>query len=336
EIVITPGSAGYNDGTYDNSPNPLQRFTNTMGWVSKYKAATSSSSQVWARWAPSLPRGGYWEVSAYIPSQHATTANARYKIHGIVGKGTADVEAPVRQIVADDIWVSLGVFNFVAGDTNAGVIFLNDLTNETGTEIDFDAIRWRPLVNIPNPPDYLADGYDSPLGDLAGRHSATVYPSPWYSTNPYENFYYLGPGRTNPALHTGDDLVTRDNTTPHQPIQATTSGVVTSAERQTGSWGNVIIVRSDPLVTTGQVVYVRYAHVENMQVKAGDRVSRGQYIANVGNAFGRFAYHLHFDVSPDTTLFERPWDWPGTNKTRLEANYVNPHTFVVGHRPARP
>jgi murein DD-endopeptidase MepM/ murein hydrolase activator NlpD len=336
EIVIKPDSAGYSDGTYDNSPNPLQKFTNTQGWTSKYTATGATGSRVWARWAPNLPTGGFWEVAIYVPSQHATTRNARYKIHGIYGLNTGDFEADTRQAPVDDIWVSLGVYNFVSGDSNAGVIFLDDLTNESGLEIAFDAIRWRQLKNISFPPPYLSDGYDSPLGEAAARMTTKMYPAPWYVSNPYENFYYLGPGQTNPALHTGDDLLTTDGTAPHQPIYATSSGVVTSAERETGSWGNVIVVRNDPVISNGTVLYARYAHVENMQVKKGDRVSRGQYIANVGNAFGRFAYHLHFDLSNTAILYDRPWDWPGTDKKRLEANYIDPYKFLIANRPIEP
>ncbi len=97
----------------------------------------------------------------------------------------------------------------------------------------------------------------------------------------------------------------------------------------------MIVIQHDPLIFSGQVIYSRYAHVEPMVVKAGDRVVRGQYIANVGNAFGRYAYHLHLDVSPTQILFSRPWDWPGTNKARLESNYVSPYKFLIAHRPAK-
>jgi murein DD-endopeptidase MepM/ murein hydrolase activator NlpD len=142
-------------------------------------------------------------------------------------------------------------------------------------------------------------------------------------------------------LHTGDDLILYDPATntrqdcAHQPVFAIASGTVISAAVQPGSWGNVIVVQHDPLITTGQVICSRYGHVDPMVVKTGDRVVRGQYIANVGNAFGRFAYHLHFDVSPTQILFSRPWDWPGTNKTRLEANYISPYKFLIANRPAK-
>jgi hypothetical protein len=341
EIVVTPDSPAYRDGTYDNSPAPFQTFRNNAGWTTKYVPTRVDSSTVWARWDPQLPTGGFWEVSAFVASQHATTTSARFKIHGIVG-GVSDYAAPIAEIPIDDLWVSLGIYNFQSGDTTAGVIFLNDLTGENNREIAFDAIRWRQVLDIPTPPAYLADGFDSPLGAAADRKLTKLWPPIWYTSNGYENFYYLGPGNTNPALHTGDDLILYDPATgtrqdcAHQPIYAAASGVVASAERQTGSWGNVIVIQHDPYIGTGQVAFTRYGHVENMQVKAGDRVVRGQHIANVGNAFGRFVYHLHFDLSLTRVLQTRPWDWPGLSKQRLEANYLNPYQFILNHRPTKP
>jgi len=73
--------------------------------------------------------------------------------------------------------------------------------------------------------------------------------------------------------------------------------------------------------------------VEAMTVKVGDRLKRGQQIAKVGNAFGRFAYHLHFDLSPTTILESRPEHWPARNLQNLLANYVDPKQFILANRP---
>ncbi|MCC7451863.1 MAG: peptidoglycan DD-metalloendopeptidase family protein [Anaerolineae bacterium] len=341
EIIVKPDDAAYRDGIFGGVPNPFQTFRNPNGWTSKFVATQKAASYVWARWDPQLPTGGFWEISAHVPSQHGTTDNARYKIHGIDGV-TGDYEATMRQSPLDDVWMPLGVFKFRANDPTAGVVLLNDLTGEDGREIAFDAIRWRQVVGIDNPPPYLADGFDSPLGSAADRKLDKLWPPIWHTTNPFENFYYLGPGNSNPALHTGTDMILYDPETgtrqdaAHQPVFATASGLVTYSERATGSWGNVIVVQHDPLITTGQVISSRYGHVENVQVKAGDRVARGQHIANVGNAFGRFIYHLHFDLSHTLILQSRPWDWPGLNKRRLEANYIDPYRFIQHHRPANP
>jgi murein DD-endopeptidase MepM/ murein hydrolase activator NlpD len=115
-------------------------------------------------------------------------------------------------------------------------------------------------------------------------------------------------------------------------VYAVASGVITFANRLP-VWGNVIIIRHDPLATSGKVVYSRYGHVDNMTVKVGDRVKRGQQISLVGSGFGRFAYHLHYDISPTTILVNRPEHWPGTNLNDLLANYVDPRQFILANRP---
>jgi len=35
-------------------------------------------------------------------------------------------------------------------------------------------------------------------------------------------------------------------------------------------------------------------------------------------------------------LLTRPWDWPGTNRTRLEADYISPIKFIASNRPTKP
>lgn len=335
-IIVKPGDAGFREGTYDGSPSPLQTFQNEAGWPSRYHPTSNMTSNVWVRWDPNLPGGGFWELSVYVPSQHGTTRNARYKVHGIVEQ-EIPLEVAVRQAAMDSVWVPLGIFNF-DGAAGSGVVYLNDLTGENGLELTFDALRWRQVIGWQRPPRYVADGFDSPVGTDEERELvSTTWPPTWYSANPYKNRYNLL-GRE--SLHTGDDLVLRRGKTLGQNIYAAASGVVTNARRlgtppNWGSWGNVIVIRHDPLITTGQVVYSRYAHVDNMQVKVGDRVVRGQHIANISDAFGVFrnAPHLHFDISHTRILETSPGDWPWLDGARLERDYQNPRVFVFNNRP---
>jgi murein DD-endopeptidase MepM/ murein hydrolase activator NlpD len=142
-------------------------------------------------------------------------------------------------------------------------------------------------------------------------------------------------GTSGEAYHTGADLNLNEpywDADAHSPVYAAASGIVTFADRLPG-WGNVIVIRHDPLLTTGQVIYGRYAHVENLRVRPGDRVVRGQQICKVGNAEGIFAYHLHFDLSPTTILQTSPVDWPKLDRAQLRRDYINPQEFVLKHRP---
>jgi murein DD-endopeptidase MepM/ murein hydrolase activator NlpD len=73
--------------------------------------------------------------------------------------------------------------------------------------------------------------------------------------------------------------------------------------------------------------------VQDIMVAPGERVERGQQIAEIGDAFGRFVPHLHFDLSPTTVLEIRPSDWPGVNRAALLKNYINPRTWIRNNRP---
>jgi hypothetical protein len=334
EVVVTPDKPQYRDGAFGGGdPATLfQTFRNALGWTTKYKATSATSSLVWARWDPQLVASGWYEVSAFAPARHATTDRARYKLHGVLG-ASSELEIPVRQSSYYNVWVPLGVFQFDANNVTAGVIFLNDLTGETDREIAFDAMRWRQIVGITPTEKYLADGYDSPVGTAAERADAKVWPGQWFDATGFDRLYRIG--TPSQAYHTGADLNLNEpyfDADAHSPIYAAASGVVTFADRLPG-WGNVIVVRHDPLVSTGQVLYGRYGHVENIRVRVGDRVVRGQQVCKVGNAEGIFAYHLHFDLSHTSILETQPWHWPKMDRTALRANYIDPQDFVMDHRP---
>jgi murein DD-endopeptidase MepM/ murein hydrolase activator NlpD len=65
----------------------------------------------------------------------------------------------------------------------------------------------------------------------------------------------------------------------------------------------------------------------------GQRISRGQPIAKVGDAEGIFAYHLHYDISPTRILETEPWHWPKLDRDELLKHYIDPKAFTEEHRP---
>jgi murein DD-endopeptidase MepM/ murein hydrolase activator NlpD len=334
EIVITSNHPGFRAGTHTGASvdTELKTFRGTWGWDVKYKGTRNDESRVWALWDPNLTESGWYEVAAFVPHRHATTANARYKVHG-VQNSPRELQIQLDQSQYANLWVPLGVFQFDANNPRAAVTFLNDLTYETNREIAFDALRFRQIIGrIPNS-QYLADGYDPPIGTRSEREAPEVWPGHWFDATGFAVRYFKGTPQE--AYHTGADLnLNRPywDADAHSPVYAAASGMVTFADRLTG-WGKVIIIRHDPLVSTGQQLYGRYAHVENIRVKVGDRVQRGQQIANVGNAEGIFPYHLHFDLSVTSVLENAPWDWPKLNLDRLRRDYTDPRKFVEGHRP---
>ena len=74
------------------------------------------------------------------------------------------------------------------------------------------------------------------------------------------------------------------------PIFAATNGQVTYARYNTGGYGNlVMIMRADGTQT-------RYAHLDSIAVKVGDRVTAGERIGRMGATGQATGAHLHFEV----------------------------------------
>ncbi len=77
------------------------------------------------------------------------------------------------------------------------------------------------------------------------------------------------------------------------PIYAANAGSVVKAGGATG-YGNLIMVK-------GASVTTKYGHMRKMLVKEGDRVTKGQLIAEMGNEGIGTGPHLHFEVVPITS-----------------------------------
>ena len=347
EVIIFPTKSGFRSGTYTGRPEFSAR-QNTWGWDYLYVPTVERTSKVWAEWRDELPASGLYEIAVFIPNRNATTRRARYKVHGIVGT-TAEVVLDINQHRSRNDWVALGVFDLDKNMENAGRVFLNDVTGESDKEIAFDAVRFRRIVTTPpgyspapDPPSEprptvinginVADGYDSPVGTSEQRRGERVWPKGWLDATPFGKLYFIG--TPSEAYHTGADLnFGRPYEDKGMACYACASGIVTFAARL-GKWGNLVVLRHDPLFEpSGQVIYSRYAHVQNMRVTVGQRVSRGQRICEISDAFGRYVPHLHFDLSATTLLETRPGDWPKLNYNLLMQNYIDPRDWISRHRP---
>jgi murein DD-endopeptidase MepM/ murein hydrolase activator NlpD len=96
-----------------------------------------------------------------------------------------------------------------------------------------------------------------------------------------------GFGARNGRPHEGIDISTREGA----PVWASAPGEVIFSGRL-GGYGNIVVVRHDALYSTA------YAHNKRNRVEKGERVERGQHIADVGrtgNARARFPI-VHFEV----------------------------------------
>src|SRR5438874_11970042 len=161
------------------------------------------------------------------------------------------------------------------------------------------------LASIPT-----ATHFDFPLGNENG---AMAYNAQRFTEN----------------QHLGDDLngIGGENSDLDDPIYAVSDGRVLLAREAGPGWGNVIILLH-AYVENGQRKYVQsyYGHLESILAHPGEDVRRGQKIATVGTADGRYFAHLHFEMRE----FITPFIGPGyRDDTR---GWLDPTKFVEQHR----
>ncbi|WP_222270180.1 M23 family metallopeptidase [Modestobacter marinus] len=94
------------------------------------------------------------------------------------------------------------------------------------------------------------------------------------------------------VTHLGVDIAAPIGT----PVRAATNGVVQRAGAATG-FGLAVYIRGDDGAITV------YGHVNEYYVQAGDRVSAGETIGEVGNRGQSTGPHLHFEVHPSGSLY---------------------------------
>jgi hypothetical protein len=145
--------------------------------------------------------------------------------------------------------------------------------------------------------------------------------------------YNAQPFRT--TRHLGDDLngIGGYNSDLRDPVYAAATGRVVYRGVPGPGWGNMIIlahwVRN---AETGEleVVQSMYAHLDTSLVEPDQVVARGQKIATVGTAFGKYFAHLHFEIRLG------PYVFPGVGYADTPLNCVSPEKFIAEHRGAAP
>lgn len=78
------------------------------------------------------------------------------------------------------------------------------------------------------------------------------------------------------------------------PIRAAENGVVVYAGNELRGFGNLLLIRHDGGWMTA------YGHAEELLVKRGDRIRRGQIIAKVGSTGNVTSPQLHFEIRRGT------------------------------------
>jgi hypothetical protein len=196
-----------------------------------------------------------------------------------------------------------------------------------------------PAFRVPSPLELAsiptAAHFDFPLGNENG---AMAYNAQHFTEN----------------KHLGDDLngIGGENSDLGDPIYAIADGRVLLARDGGPGWGNIVILlhayidngaggsratstgkptragESGDEPINGQRKYVQsyYGHVQDMLVHPGEMVKRGQQIATVGTANGRYFAHLHFEMRE----FITPFIGPGYREDTR--GWLDPTKFIEAHR----
>lgn len=115
----------------------------------------------------------------------------------------------------------------------------------------------------------------------------------------------IDPFNGHKAFHEGLDFPASTGT----PILAAADGIV-SATEQTPDYGNIVKINH------GSGLETRYAHASKILVKAGERVTKGQQVALVGNTGRSTGPHLHYEI-------------------RLNGNPLDPRQYLHKHAGER-
>ena len=176
--------------------------------------------------------------------------------------------------------------------------------------------RYALALDIPSPIDLAtlptATRFDFPIGT---EHGALAYNAQPFTAN----------------KHLGDDLngIGGEDSDLGDPVFAVADGRILLAQEGGPGWGNIVIVLH-AYREAGVRKYVQsfYAHVQTMQVAPNEIVRRGQEIATVGTAGGKYLAHLHFEMREFVTPFV------GAGYRQDTRGWLNPSEFLRAHRGA--
>jgi len=125
------------------------------------------------------------------------------------------------------------------------------------------------------------------------RHLPTLQPiQPWKSDRLISGFgMRVNPFHKGLYEHIGVDIAMPRGT----PVIATASGTIVQLKRSDlqAGYGNYLEVDH------GNGIHTRYAHLEEIRVRYGARVSKGDTIGTVGTSGGSVAPHVHYEIIRD-------------------------------------
>ena len=140
--------------------------------------------------------------------------------------------------------------------------------------------------------------------------------------------YYIARGYR-PNGHLGEDWngVGGGDTDLGDPVYAAAHGIVVFARNYHVGWGNVVIIRH-AYYEGSELKYCDslYGHLLDFAVQEGEQVHRGQQIGRIGNNFGMYEAHLHFEMRKNIQI-----GMYRSSFARDFSNYYTPSEVVTEH-----
>ncbi len=152
---------------------------------------------------------------------------------------------------------------------------LGDATQQVAGEAARQARSFRELTR-------LLEGKAAELATLP-----TIWPARGWIASPFGR--RIDPYTHRWKMHEGVDIAGRFGT----PVVASADGVVVRASRDPGGYGRYV------LLDHGHATETLYGHLEEVLVRSGDRVRRGDVIGYMGSTGRSTGPHLHYEVRID-------------------------------------
>lgn len=153
------------------------------------------------------------------------------------------------------------------------------------TEADLEAAITDMMALLDQRDDYLS-GLEAKVLQQSVLKDMLPNSSPVSAAYNSSSFgWRIDPFTGNKAFHEGLDFTANTGT----PIRAAADGIVSVATR-TPDYGNIV------KIDHGSGLETRYAHASKLLVQAGERVVKGQVIAEVGSTGRSTGPHLHYEI----------------------------------------
>ncbi len=157
----------------------------------------------------------------------------------------------------------------------------------------------------------VSDGFDFPVGPPDAKK---YYDAQSFQENAHLGEDWNGIGGGNSDL--GD------------PVFSIANGIVASAEDWGGGWGNVLRVFHN-IGTKAQpnIIESFYAHLDTILVQKQDHLRRGDQLGTIGDAYGAYPAHLHFEMRWQAGMVG------GGGYSDDTTGFLNPTVFIKANRP---